>query len=162
MNTGFRGPSIPFRSIHHLILAERPVYDGVGVMIGDDLAKFPLAYGITNRGGLRGFVGLMYEMHKQDGITAVLEIVDDVNFGLPQEAATVITLHQAARIGRKIFFNLDGIEEIDEILADRGRWRSNITGLELRYIHDNWEEFRSVLSFWKDDVQVPPPWEGPR
>ena len=142
------------------ILAERPVYDGVGVKIGDDLTKFPLAYGITNRGGLRKFVDLMYEMHKHEGITAVLEIVDDVNFGLPQEAATVITLHQAARMGRTIYFNLDGVQEVEEILADRGRWRSNITGLELRYICDNWAEFRHNISFWKNDVRVPPPWEG--
>jgi len=101
----------------------------------------------------------MSERHKHEQITAVLEIVDDVSFGLPQEAATVITLHQAARMGRKIFFNLDGFQEIDEILADRGRWRSNITGLELRYIHENWEEFKGSVSFWKDDVQVTPPWE---
>ena len=87
------------------ILAERPVYDGVGVKIGDDLTKFPLAYGITRRGELRRFTDLMFETHKHEGIKAVLEIVEDVNFGLPQEAATVITLHQAARIGRKIFFN---------------------------------------------------------
>ena len=144
------------------ILAERPVYDGVGVKIGDDLTKFPLAYGITNHGGLRRFVDLMSEMHKREGVIAVLEIVDDVNFGLPQEAATVITLHQAARIGRKIFFNLEGIEEIDEILADRGRWRSNITALELRYIHNNWEEFGKNISFWQGGVQVPPPWEAKR
>jgi hypothetical protein len=141
------------------ILAERPVYDGVGVKIGDDLTGFPLAYGITNHGGLRKFVDLLYEMHKHEGITAVLEIVDDVNFGLPQEAATVITLHQAARMGRKIFFNLDGIQEVDEILADQGRWRSNITALELRYIRDNWDEFWRNISFWKNNKQVTPPWE---
>ena len=142
------------------ILSERPQYDGVGVRIGDDLARFPLAYGITNRGGLRRFTDLMYEMHKHEGIAAVLEIVDDVNFGLPQEAATVITLHQAARVGRRIFFNLDGIQEVDEILADRGRWRSNITALELRYIRDNWEEFRGNITFWKNDAEVPPPVGG--
>jgi hypothetical protein len=140
------------------ILAERPVYNGVGVRIGDDLTKFPLAYGITRKGELRRFTDYMFELHKHEGITAVLEIVDDLNFGLPQEAATVITLHQSARIGRRIFFNLNYIEEIDEILADRGRWRSNITGLELRYIRDNWGEFQDNISFWKDDKHVRPPW----
>jgi hypothetical protein len=147
------------KSNKRLVLAERPVYDGSGVKIGDDLTKFPLAYGITRKGELRRFTNLMFEMHKHEGIRAVLEIVDDVNFGLPQEAATVITLHQAAHLGRRIFFNLNYIEEIDDILADRGRWASNITGLELRYIRDNWAEFRDNISFWKDDVQVPPPWE---
>jgi hypothetical protein len=102
----------------------------------------------------------MFETHKHEGIKAVLEIVDDVNFGLPQEAATVITLHQAARIGRRIFFNLNCIQEIDDIVADRGRWASNITGLELRYVRDNWDEFRNNISFWKDDVRVLAPWEG--
>jgi len=89
----------------------------------------------------------------------VLEIVDDVNFGLPQEAATVITLHQAAAIGRQIYFNLNFIEDIDDILADRGRWRSNITALELRHIRDNWGEFCRNVSFWENDLKVPPPWK---
>ena len=128
--------------------------------VGDDLTKFPLAYGITRKGELRRFTDLMFELHRHEGIVAVLEIVDDLNFGLPQEAATVITLHQAARIGRKIFFNLNYIEEVDDILADRGRWASNITGLELRYIRDNWAEFRNNISFWKNDIQVSPPWEA--
>jgi len=138
---------------HAALANKRPGYGGVGVKIGDPLTQFPLAYGITNHGGLRRFVDLMFGMHKHEGVIAVLEIVDDVNLGLPQEAATVITLHQAARMGRRIFFNLDGIQDVDEKLADGGRWRSHITGLELRYIRDN-------ISFWKDDVQVPPPWEG--
>ena len=31
-----------------------------------------------------------------------------------------------------------------------------------RNILDNWEEFRNNISFWKNDVQVPAPWEEAR
>jgi hypothetical protein len=141
------------------ILATEPQYDGCGVRIGDDLRKFPLGYGITRTGELRRFCEHMFELHRHEGIIAVIEIVDDVNYGLSQHAASVITLHKAARIGRAIYFNLNFIDDIPGILADRGRWASNITGLELRYIHENWELFQQNITFWREDLPVRPPWE---
>jgi hypothetical protein len=143
------------------LLAIRPQMDGSDVKLGEDLRKFPLAYGITHRGELRRFANRMLELHRSAGIEKVIEIVDDVNFGLPQESATVITLHQAAALGRSIYFNLNFLSNLPAILSDSGKYASNLTALELRYIHDNWGLFSRIVSFWRNDEPVPPPWTSP-
>jgi hypothetical protein len=140
------------------LLAIRPQMDGSDVKLGADLRKFPLAYGITHRGELRRFANKMLELHRSEGIEKVIEIVDDVNFGLPQESATVITLHQAAALGRSIYFNLNFIDDLPAILNDTGKYASNLTAMELRHIRNNWGHFSRIVSFWRNDEQVPPPW----
>jgi hypothetical protein len=144
---------------HDRLLSIRPQMDGSDVKRADDLRKYPLAYGITHRGELRRFANRMLELHRSEGIEKVIEIVDDVNYGLPQESATVITLHQAAALGRSIYFNLNFLDDLPAILNDKGKYASNLTAMELRYIRQHWGLFGDIITFWKNDEQVPPPWD---
>ena len=133
--------------------------DGCGITLTDDPVKFPLAYGITHKGELRRFVNRMTEIHQAKGIIKVLELVDDQNYGLPQEAWTVITLHKSASLGREIFFNLNYMEDIPGILNGTGKYANGLTALELRHVYQHWYKFRENITFWKNDSKVNPPWE---
>jgi hypothetical protein len=140
------------------LLAMEPLMDGSDVRVSDDLRRFPLAYGVTHRGELRRFVRAMEVLHRAEGIARVVELVDDVNYGLPQAAWTIIALHKAATIRRPVYFNLNHLTGIPEILSDRGELANRLTGMELRYIYQQWQRFEHNVTFWKLDSQVAAPW----
>jgi hypothetical protein len=141
------------------ILSMRPTMDGSDVKLVDEPRLFPLAYGITGTGELRRFSEVMYERFKNEGIHKVVELVDDVNYGIQSDGWTVVVLHKAVIQRRRIFFNLNNMQDVPGMLAATGRWANGLTARELRYIRDNWDLFHQIISFWKSDVQVPPPWE---
>ena len=71
-----------------------------------------------------------------------------------------MVLHKAAVAKRRIFFNLNNMQDIMGMLGSTGRWANSLTARELRYIRQHWAIFKDIITFWKDDIEVPPPWSG--
>jgi hypothetical protein len=134
--------------------------DGSDVKIKDDPLKYPLAYGNTHHGELRRFAEKMTEVHKGEGIIKVVELIDDVNYGLPNEQAALIALYKAAKSGRHVYFNLNFLEDIQGILSDTRKYPRSIAEMELRHIYERWNIFQHVVSFYKNDKKVKPPWKS--
>jgi hypothetical protein len=144
------------------ILSMKPTMPGSDVKLTDDPKQFPLAYGITGTGELRRFCARMLDLHKEEGISKVIELVDDVNYGIQSDGWTIVVLHKAAVAKRKIFFNLNNMIDIEGMLRGVGKWGNSLTAREIRYIRDHWAVFNEIITFWKNDVHVPPPWEKPK
>lgn len=39
-----------------------------------------------------------------------------------------------------------------------GQFADKITSQELRYIKENWDKFKDVITFWKEGMEVVAPW----
>ena len=159
MNAAARKRFDSYAAIGGDVLASiQPTMDGSDVRIRDDPRLYPLAYGMTHRGELRRFADRMTELHGNDGIVKAIELIDDVNFGLPNEQACLVALSKAARIGRAVYFNLNFMDDIPGILNDTRENPLSIAEMELRHIFQHWDSFANVVTFYRDDAPVPPPW----
>lgn len=67
-------------------------------------------------------------------------------------------LDHAADSGQKVHFDLTHVSDIDNVLAGKGQFSDNITSVELRYIRDKWDDFKTKPSFYRDGVEIDPPW----
>jgi hypothetical protein len=50
------------------------------------------------------------------------------------------------------------VSDLDNVLKGTGQFADTITSQELRYIKDNWDRFKDVVTFCKDGVEVVVPW----
>jgi hypothetical protein len=57
-----------------------------------------------------------------------------------------------------VLFSLNGIENINQVLAGTA-YKNAVTSYELRYLQQNWSQFKSVVRFYNHGAQVPAPWE---
>ncbi len=73
-------------------------------------------------------------------------------------------LEVAHKNNNKIHFHLDGLGDVYDILAKKGKYSHNITARELRYIWRNWNRFQNNVIFYNgftlgmNVVAVEKPW----
>ena len=72
---------------------------------------------------------------------------------------TTQTLDEAAASGRQVNFDLSHMKDVDELLAGEGKYANSVTSVELRHIRDNWQTFKVKPKFFKDGVEVSPPFK---
>lgn len=59
--------------------------------------------------------------------------------------------------GGEILFDLSHMDDIPGVLAGTSRPTAT-TSLEICYIRDNWGRFSNIVKFFRDGIQVGPPW----
>jgi hypothetical protein len=57
-----------------------------------------------------------------------------------------------------VLFSLQGMEQIDQVLAGQA-YKNAVTSFELRYIQQNWSQFKSIVRFFNNGQEVAAPWE---
>jgi hypothetical protein len=107
-----------------------------------------LVYG-TAEGGYANFAEAV-------GGRTINSIAKPVNLNWNQFSAQV--LDSALQTKTPVLFSLQGIEDIDQVLAGEAR-TMNTTSYELRYIQRNWPQFQSIVRFYNNGAQVAPPWQ---
>jgi RHS repeat-associated protein len=71
-------------------------------------------------------------------------------------------LDVAQESGRKVLFNLDHMVDFEGVLARPngiGQHAGHTTSIELRYIRDNWEKFKDIVTFYSGGQVASPPWQ---
>jgi hypothetical protein len=71
---------------------------------------------------------------------------------------TTRVLNDALSSNTPVLFSLNGIEQIDQVLAGQA-YKNAVTSYELRYLQQNWSQFKSIVRFYNNGAQVPAPWE---
>jgi hypothetical protein len=66
-------------------------------------------------------------------------------------------LDYAAREGKQVHFDLNGLDT-QSALTGKGPHANSVTSTELRHVRDNFSKFDPKPKFYKDGVEVPPPW----
>jgi hypothetical protein len=107
-----------------------------------------LVYG-TAEGGYANFAEAV-------GGRTINSIPKPVNSNWNQFSAQV--LDSAAQTKTPVLFSLQGIEDIDQVLAGQAR-TMNTTSYELRYLQQNWPRFQNIVRFYNNGAQVAPPWQ---
>ncbi len=64
------------------------------------------------------------------------------------------TLDKAAASGRKVHFDLTHVKELENVLAGKGKFAGSVTAQELRYIAQNWEKFKNIVTFYREGKVV--------
>lgn len=72
------------------------------------------------------------------------------------QVASVVT--RMISKGTLIRFDLTHMRDLPGVLMGTGDYGDSVTALELRYIRDNWPDFRRITRFYRDDREVRPPW----
>jgi hypothetical protein len=67
-------------------------------------------------------------------------------------------LNSALQTRTPVLFSLQGMEQLDQVLAGQAYTKA-VTSFELRYIQQNWGQFKSIVRFYNNGAQVPAPWE---
>jgi hypothetical protein len=67
-------------------------------------------------------------------------------------------LDDAASKGKQVHFDLSHMDDLDNVLAGKGPHADRVTSKEIRHIRDNWDNFQVKPKFYKNGVEVPPPW----
>ncbi len=106
-----------------------------------------LVYG-TAEGGYANFAEAV-------GGRTINSIAKPVNLNWNQFSAQV---HSAVQTKTPVLFSLQGIENIDQVLAGQAR-TMNTTSYELRYLQQNWPRFQNIVRFYNNGAQVAPPWQ---
>ena len=74
-----------------------------------------------------------------------------------QQSFRVIKLAQQR--GWQIHFTLDGMQDVPNILKNKGEHKNKLPSQELRYIRKHWDLFKVKPKFYdKNAKQIPPPW----
>jgi hypothetical protein len=107
-----------------------------------------LVYG-TATGGYANFAEAV-------GGRTINAITKPVNLNWDQFSAQV--LDSALQTKTPVLFSLQGMEDIDRVLAGQLR-TMDTTSHELRYIQRNWPQYQSIVRFYNNGAQVPPPWQ---
>jgi hypothetical protein len=107
-----------------------------------------LVYG-TAEGGYANFAEAV-------GGRTINSIAKPVNLNWNQFSAQV--LDSAVQTKTPVLFSLQGIEDIDQVLAGQAR-TMNTTSYELRYLQQNWPRFQNIVRFYNNGAQVAPPWK---
>jgi hypothetical protein len=66
-------------------------------------------------------------------------------------------LADAASSGRQVHFDLTNMKDLDDVLANQGKYADATTSVELRYIRDKWDTFETKPKFYRDGAEVPAP-----
>jgi hypothetical protein len=90
------------------------------------------------------------------GGRTINSIAKPVNLNWNQFSAQV--LDSAAQTKTPVLFSLQGIEDIDQVLAGQAR-TMNTTSYELRYLQQNWPRFQNIVRFYNNGAQVAPTWQ---
>jgi hypothetical protein len=107
-----------------------------------------LVYG-TAEGGYANFAEAV-------GGRTINAITKPVNLNWNQFSSQV--LDTAVQTKTPVLFSLQGIEDIDQVLAGQAR-TMNTTSYELRYLQQNWPRFQNIVRFYNNGAQVAPPWQ---
>jgi hypothetical protein len=67
-------------------------------------------------------------------------------------------LEETVAKGNKIHFNLDYINDMEDILANRGKYKNFTTSFELRYIKENWLRLKKSVIFYEEGELRDAPW----
>jgi hypothetical protein len=107
-----------------------------------------LVYGPSARGALRRLQQeaggqLLTDLPKPDGTS--------------WKKFTTDTLADAASSGRQVHFDLTNMKDLDDVLANQGKYADATTSVELRYIRDKWDTFETKPKFYRDGAEVPAP-----
>ena len=60
--------------------------------------------------------------------------------------------------GSIVHFDLTHMENILEVLNNKGKYAKAVTSVELRYICMKWNKFKNSVIFYKNDLEVDKPW----
>ena len=58
----------------------------------------------------------------------------------------------------RVHFDLTHVQNLAGILRGLGPFADDVTAGELRYIMANWDRFRAFVTFYRNGVEVLPPW----
>ncbi len=111
---------------------------------------------------VRGMPGLRHgrrrlcKLRRSSGRTTINSIAKPVNLNWNQFSAQV--LDSAVQTKTPVLFSLQGIENIDQVLAGQAR-TMNTTSYELRHLQQNWPRFQNIVRFYNNGAQVAPPWK---
>ena len=67
-------------------------------------------------------------------------------------------LNKIAAQGGRILFDLTNVSDLQNVLAGTGKYANNVTSQELRYIMENWDRFKDVVTFCINEMEVAAPW----
>lgn len=67
-------------------------------------------------------------------------------------------LNKIAAQGGRILFDLTNVSDLQNVLAGTGKYANNVTSQELRYIMENWDRFKDVVTFCINEMEVVAPW----
>jgi hypothetical protein len=88
-------------------------------------------------------------------------LLTDVPRSDPGQSITEFSIEvldrQVARGGR-IHFDLTNIQDLRGVLAGSGDYANKITSKELRHIQLHWSRFKDHTKFYRNGIEVPPPW----
>lgn len=65
---------------------------------------------------------------------------------------------QKASEESRILFDLTNVSDLQNVLAGTGKYANNVTSQELRYIMENWDRFKDVVTFCINEMEVAAPW----
>ena len=111
-----------------------------------------LVYGPSAGGALRALAD-------QLGAQTLNDLPKPVHLGWGK--FSLHTLETAAVLGTVVIFDLTHMEDVADVLADTGHHARTITGVELRYIRDNWDRFAAVVQFYENGELRVAPWQKP-
>jgi hypothetical protein len=111
-----------------------------------------LVYGPSAQGALR-------ELADQLGGQTLSDLPKPVHLGWAE--FSIQTLDMAAASGLLVIFDLTHLRDTSNILQGKGQYAQTITGIELRYIHDQWNRFRSIVQFFENGGKCAEPWQQP-
>ncbi|MCL1986840.1 MAG: hypothetical protein FWG64_02580 [Firmicutes bacterium] len=112
-----------------------------------------LVYGLYTKGRLKNF------RDKYGGqLLTELPSIYDVGYDNHWANYSIAMIQEWCSQGLSIHFDLTGILDMDDILANRGKYADCITSKELRFIKENLKKLANTVKFYKEEREVQPPW----
>lgn len=109
-----------------------------------------LVYGPSARGELRALAQRL-------GAQTLNDLPKPVGLGWVE--FSLLTLDRVAEAGGTVIFDLTHMDGIADVLSGIGPFAQTITGVELRYVRDNWPRFKAIVQFYEQGVRRAAPWE---
>jgi hypothetical protein len=71
---------------------------------------------------------------------------------------SIQTMEQQTAMGKNIRFDLTHMQDLQNILQNKGPYANTVTAGELRHIQSNWSRFQRNVFFYKNGKEVSAPW----
>lgn len=108
-----------------------------------------LVYGPSAMGELR-------KLQQQAGGKLLNDIPKPMNKTFIEHS--VNTMERVLSKGNNIHFDLTNMNDIENILNNRGDFADTITSQEIRYLRNNWNRFQGNVKFYRNGEGVNAPW----
>lgn len=71
---------------------------------------------------------------------------------------SIRVMENQVKSGGIIRFDISNIKDISGVLKNKGQYGNTVTGIELRYIQENWIKFSNSVKFYRNGLEISNPW----